>query len=131
MLATAVLAIELSGDASRAASLVQAAQRFVADLAAGAPEMPVWRRWEPGVTLALSSASTDAIDAVTHVARLAAHARRLAEADRVGGGLELRAGVALGLVDGRDPVSGATIDSAVRLARGAQAGQVLLSAAVA
>lgn len=52
-------------------------------------------------------------------------------ARRLGAELEMRAGIALGLIDGLHPTSGATIERAARLARAAQAGQALVSSAIA
>jgi hypothetical protein len=116
-LPAATLAFELSGVPLDEAMLRAEAEQTLAAIVDALPDDAVLRTLPNGAVVALLSAGSLWESA-------AAAARAAAALDRRGS-LQVRAGIAVGLVDGTDPLRAAVVALAARLARAAQAGQTL------
>ncbi len=115
-LPAAVLALELSGDPLDEATLRAEAQRTLAAIVDALPADAMLQTLPNGAVALVSAGS---------LGESAAAAARAAAALDSRGSLQVRAGIAVGLVDGADPLRAAVVALAARLARAAQAGQTL------
>jgi hypothetical protein len=118
VLSVAALAVELSTPTVAGAEPLIEAERVVASLAAAA-----------GRDLLPSGTLVALFDGASF-AEAAERGARAAEALPRGGRLEVRSGLALGLVDGGAPPRAAVVTEAEKLARAAQPGQTLATHAV-
>ena len=117
-LPAAALALELSGTPTEEETLRAEARRTLAVLADVLP---------PEVTLrTLPNGTIVAVDSNGPLCASADRVARAAAALEGRGPLELRSGIAVGLVDGSDPARAMTVARAATLARAAQAGQTLV-----
>jgi tetratricopeptide (TPR) repeat protein len=116
-LASATLALELSSESRQAEELLVEAAAVLRRLTAAAPETSVLRTLPDGVLVAMFQQGS--------LTESASAAARVATALGQCGKLEWRAGLAVGLLDGSQPLTSAVVDRAGRLARAAQPGQIL------
>ncbi|MHB1508749.1 MAG: AAA family ATPase [Acidimicrobiales bacterium] len=126
----AVLALELSGPLARVETLVQEAKAILRRLIEALPPTAVFRGLANGVLAVLFPAGSldEGVAAAAWSAdEIARNAPKMVDRP----GLERRAALASGLVDGVAPWQAAVVRHAAGLARSAQRGQTLASYAVA
>jgi tetratricopeptide (TPR) repeat protein len=116
-LPTVVAALELSGSPQDERALREEAGETISAFLAALPDGTALRTLQNGVLVALVVAPS--------LAASAGSAARAIEATEGCGRIERRAGIAAGLIDGRDPRAASVVALAARLARAAQPGQAL------